>query len=242
MALKLYRKSTVIKNMAVFLLLSVIYLHIINSLNEGISAFNPARLGVILHNNIVFVILVFLTIISTLKAVKLSKFLFIAVTSVVLYHSFFIFFDKFDKFILVLSFIYLLVAFYFFIFWRLEMNEAIYCPGYNINDIGPKAEHSLSALIEFPDGQTHEGILTNWDESCCFICLTQKIKYVSTPLNITFSIEGNSFQQSGRIVSQYGTGVGIRFETNHQSPYGWKHFFTVLCDRGYVPRMTKDYI
>ncbi len=237
MNVKLYKRSTVMRNMILFILLSLFFIHLQFSINAGVSALNLGNLVELLWNQKMMVFFALLSIVSILFASRLSKILFFIFSILVIYNGFSIFFIKLDKIILLMDGVYLVLAYFSYLFWHFELNESIYVPGFSTNLIGNKSIYDIRVelMAEFRDPAN--GFMTNWDEFGCFIVLNGEFDpTIKKTVKLYISFAGKEFSQWGEIVTGYGNGVGIKFfetDEEHDRDLRWKDFFSIISDRGY---------
>ncbi len=122
-----------------------------------------------------------------------------------------------------------------------EITSAAYNPLYETSTIGQRSEYDLPASLKIGSTEIH-GQLTNWDEQGCFITLGSNNSLTSSldsEIELETRIDGVHFQQTGKIVSFYDGGVGIRFTIDKRSTYegyNWNEYFKIIDHRGFVPR------
>ncbi len=237
MALKVHKRSIVLNNLLMFILSSIVFVHIMESFSLGVSAINKDRITSFFINHFWIVSLMFVTLLSVLKMAHFSRYLIAIFFSLVIYSSFTTFLLNFDKLILTYIFIYIAVSGYFILFWVLEMKESVYCPRYVKGHIKYKSLHSLEVQIE-QDGKTFTGFLTNWDIGTCFVSMKDLIDIRFGVLNFKVEFEGYVFSQSAELITSYDNGAGFRFlnSKDERDNHNWNDFYTILKDRGYKAR------
>ncbi|OFZ45252.1 MAG: hypothetical protein A2485_06010 [Bdellovibrionales bacterium RIFOXYC12_FULL_39_17] len=225
------------RNMVLFISLSLFFVHIQNSINTGVSSFDLEKFVSLLTTEKTMVLLSLLSIFSVLYANRISKIFFALFSFFVIYNGFATFFTKLDKIILLMNGLYVVLAYFFYLFWHFELNESVYVPGFSTSMIGKKSLYNIQVelLAEFRDPM--KGIMTNWDEVGCFIALDDEFdETIKKNVKIYISFAGKEFCQWGEIISGYGNGVGIKFfegEDEHDLDLKWKDFFSIITDRGY---------
>lgn len=137
-----------------------------------------------------------------------------------------------------------MLALYFYVFWYIELDEAIYCPGFSNSDLGQKSTYHVSVTIKFDSEKEINGYLTNWDFSSCFIMPEMNLDVAREPVKITINFENRTFVQEGEIASKYGVGIGVKFNLTEKSNslHNWSDFYTVICDRGIKPQNLKGWL
>ena len=241
MKVRIYKRGTVIRNTMFFMFMSVIYLHVVKSLENNVSAFklidftNPLSAQSIC----LFAFLIILPAIALVRPASRTLSAFF-LGAVIIYGQF-QFFERFDKGILILNLLYILSVFYFYILWHLELKQALYGPMFTHHDLGLKSPYRLKTILEV-SGKELNGYLTNWDQHSCFLVLddpTQAHFLRNSTFNLKFMLDGKTFSQSGVVVSEYGgSAYGIAFRDSKLDDkifYKWSDFYTIICDRGYIP-------
>ncbi|MCK5072115.1 MAG: hypothetical protein KAQ98_01725 [Bacteriovoracaceae bacterium] len=121
------------------------------------------------------------------------------------------------------------------------MQDVVYCPGYSTMDITKKSYYRLDVEMELQNGIIWDGYITNWDKNNIFVVFEKEIEIISDVVELHINFENHKFRQKGQIVSNYGTGYGIKFISmkQHLNKYwGWKDFYTIIKDRGYTPNIS----
>lgn len=238
--MKLFERSPIIFNLMSFLILSVFYIHVLHSLNEGCTAFNFQFLHKFLLTNKWLLVFLLTTLISVYFLKSASRFLVFAFVFFVGISGFIIFFDKFDKILLVLNFFYVLIGAYFVLLWASEVADVLYTPAYSLSQMGKKTFYNLEIEIEHLDtGVIRSGYMTNWDLHAVFVVLDDVAAFSSREVLVRIHFEGLVFKEYGLVMTRYGNGYGIKFVKNkhlqENSAWGWSDFYTIIGDRGYMP-------
>lgn len=236
MSVKIYKRSSVLKNLVFFVALSFVYYHIVLSLFHQTSAIEWSFTLTNAQTSTPILVLGFLSLISIWYVWPISKYLTPLFMLLVFFKTFSLFFISFDKVLLLLNFTYLVFAFYFWLFWKLELKEAHYHPGFNQNDIEMRPKYDVKVEVVEEGGKVYLGWLTNWDESSCYILLNEKWVDLRGKIKVLIKFEKDSFQSEAQIVSSYGPGIGVKFNSidEKKSPLGWSDFYDIMSDRGYL--------
>ncbi len=238
MVVKLHRKSVIVNNISLFIVLSFFFLHTISSMGKGISSFSWYELVSSIRDYFAAIGLGVVAFYLVRKAHRLSRLFFPLYCLLILFHCFQVFFVDFDKVILTLNFAFLVFAFYFVGLWRVELAEAVYCPGYMVEDVGRKSFYDIRVKLLLPDESVGWGYLTQIGDASCFVLVEEKFRQARGKIKIELEYEGTSFEQYGEVITSYGGGLGIKFlHDTAQKPmvHCWSDFYTVICHRGLLP-------
>src|SRR5690606_30689868 len=128
--------------------------------------------------------------------------------------------------ILIMSFFYVVTAYYLVMVYKVETHSAAYNPLYSQNTIGKRSEYNLPCVLKVGE-ESFSGLLTNWDERGCFVSFDPGeagLIELRGELHFEVRLDGVLFAQTGKVVGSYERGVGIRFtpEANDLSEgYNW---------------------
>jgi hypothetical protein len=222
----------------IFLVFSVFYLHIIISLSNGVSALELKGLLQFLKERYYIFIWMAVSLWSVYRIKKISRFFIATYSIAILATGMSLFATNYDKIILMFNFIFILTSFVLFVFWGIELKDIIYCPGYDLHQIGRKSLYPIDVDFELRSGEKIRGYLTNWGQASCFSVAKWPKGYKDdVKINITF--ENYHFSQKGLVVSHYASGVGIKFfdEPGEKTTtnYNWNEFYNIIKDRGFHP-------
>lgn len=234
MALKVVKRTTVIKNIIAFVVLSLVFLHIVLSISKGVSAKSFEMLMSNINAYKPLMALALVTVFSLINAKRVSR-LFLSIFCIsVVSITFIIFLESYDKFILIYNFIYLLSSYYFYSLFTLEMKEAFYEPGYKLSEIGNRKPYEFKVFIEDKSQTKFEGYISNWNNSSCFIGLNKKGPIINGEVKVIFEYANRKFEQSGQVVTRYENGYGVKFlEVENSTKHNWESFYAIIHDRGY---------
>ena len=237
MRIKLYRRSSVVKNIILFLIFSLVYLHVIISLDSGVSALNLEVFLKLIWTKKHLLIFNILALVTVINARSISKVMFSIFIGIMLYEGLMVFFNNLDKLILVMNASYLIISYFFYLFWHLELKEAIYRPGFTKSMIGSKSVYDINVDVEAEFKDPVSGYLTNWNDNSCFLILTNNYENdLRNTVKVTLYFESNVFVQWGEIITSYGDGIGIKFfmnEQNEDKSLDWGDLYQIVTDRGY---------
>ncbi len=235
MALKLTytKRSAVIINTLLFILLSMFFLSVMESLEAGISALDIKGFIGFLDQNTFLIIVAGIAFISTLFLSSIGPSLFLLFCFVALYKSIVYFTIDFDKLILILTFVYTVLCYNFYQFLRLELKEPFYNPNFPLNII-PSYKNKLLPVKLNKDGIEYDAHLTNWGLNG-FFCKLDGEGSPKGVVEVEIMIEGHSFFAEGVIVTRVPGGVGIRVRKSLIPEMGWTDFYGIINELGYRP-------
>jgi hypothetical protein len=240
MAVSIYKKSRLLANYGLFILVSPFFLHVVRSLNEGVSSLDLSLFVKFLASHKIVFLMSIISYIFVIRAKKISYhfleayFIYLCILCVS------IFFDQQDKIILLMIFSFIVSSFLFYIFLRLELKEAIYNPGFNKNEISAVSDNRITLKIVTEKKKIIKSYLTNWGKNSCFVRLCGINDKINGKVVAQFEFEGKKFAQLGELVTSYGDGYGILFYDegiNKKEVYQWSDLYTIICDRGLKPSL-----
>jgi hypothetical protein len=240
--MKIIKRTPLLKNLLLFLVLSIFYLHVTSSLHEQRSAMEWEELKSLLIENRMLAAFLLGAFWTTFFAKKSSKLFIMMYLSFIFGQTFYFFLMSFDKLILLLNFSYLVFSFFFFLLWKQELERACYNPGYQVNELGLTPEYDLPLLVTSSSHRIHgSGHLMNWDESSCFLILESSIVDLKGQVEVELFFQGKTFKAAGYVVAKYGNGIGLSFQRDKQiaadfTTLNWDTFYDIISDRGYIIR------
>ncbi len=237
--MKILKRNYGHRNLIIFLVLSLIYLQAVSSLSYGRSIFSMASLRSFFldHPFIIFLTLVTGYMVTSVK--KYSEFALLFCLIMIVGKCFILLSGSFNKLTLVLNFIYLVFAFYFFVTWELEVGLASFNPLFSEHDLEKEARFELQAQIS--SSETGEDAvevhITNLDEESCFLLLPKENTFEFNPgkkYYLDSYYEGIHFRHEARLVSAYDRGIGLLLEKFPDARVSWSELYKVCLERGIV--------
>lgn len=146
-----------------------------------------------------------------------------------------LFFEGFDKVLLLLNFVYISCAFYFYQLIILELEEAFYNPNFTKRDLSVIGKLQNVKIIA--EGQQIEGLVTNMDKGSLFIKTDGPQLQLPQKVKIEVQYLGRPFFIIGNIMTSYSNGVGLKIENGENSSnndLGWNELYDILKDRGII--------
>jgi hypothetical protein len=235
--MKILKRNYTHRNLFVFLVLSLIYLQAIYSLSRGISILSIDGLKSVILNNYFIISMTAVALYSIYKIKKRSAPLLLLCLTLIVGKSFILLSGSFNKLTLVLNFIYLIFAFYFFITGELEVVLASFNPLFSKYDLEKESRCKMDATISLDDknATVFNALITNIDHDSCFLLLTnnaEKTLPVSKIYYIESNFEGVIFKHEAHLVSSYSNGRGFRFGRANDSRVSWSELYKVCLERG----------
>jgi hypothetical protein len=221
------------------MLLSLVYLHIIESLALGRSAANFELFSASFDQHSILVGLLGLSLILVYRVSSIAPVICLLFCAGTFYCSIEIFFMTFNKVILTLNFIYVGISFISLVLLRTELVEAIYVPGFHKNGINKFSEYDLEGKIINSIGNEFPGYLSNWGPLGCFFIPTE-MEDLRGRVNLVFKFGSKEFLAEGRVMTKYGEGYGVSITQikgqKKRFELGWDEYYDIINQRGYAPR------
>lgn len=237
--MKILKRNYGHRNLILFLILSLVYLQAIYSLSNGRTIFSMLSLRSFFLDHYLIIALTAVTTFMVLKIKKFSEFFLLFCLIAIAGKSFVLLSSSFNKLTLVLNFIYLVFAFYFFITWELEVALASFNPKFSTHDLEKESRFKLSGMIS-SDAEGEDSVpvlITNIDMESCFLLLPKDSTLdlnVSKLYFLESNYEGVRFRHSARLVSTYDRGIGLLFLKSADSRVSWSELYKVCLERGLV--------
>ena len=146
--------------------------------------------------------------------------------------------DSFDKLTMFISFLFLIISYFYYLLLSDELADAIYNPKYKKSDLDIVTSRHLSATIIDKNGLEYPGILTNWSSTSCFIRLDSPQAKPKRAVKLKVNFQGATFVDCGNIVSRYYSGVGMRLlatkQTEDNDNLKWPELYQTLTAGGLI--------
>lgn len=239
--LKIYKKSPVMRNTALFAIFSVVFLHVIESFVSGVSTFSVGSYVEFFTKHKFLLITLGLFCLTLFNGRKFSRYFYLLFIFQCIYLAFTHYLVALDKFVLILNFLFLILSYYFFLFMNLDLSEASNTPIANLGDI--YSNLTLRDVVKIDSSRTtYDGHFINWDAGTCFLAVKTSAIPLKGKVEISWNFEGVSYKCEGEVVSRASDlGVGIRVQSQ-QAPnegfFGWTDFYDIIHSRGYSPNLT----
>ena len=236
---KIHQHSITMQNLVIFILLSVFFIHSLQSLAAGVSAFNLLDLKQLIISKLFLATLMFATIFLIVQMRKISLWPLLLFLFLVSWECFSCYFVSGDKLILSLSFIYLMFSIFFFLFWYHELGNAVYNPGYSFREVGGISKFIIPVQFSRESGEDPviSGMLTNWGPESCFVTVNEDHRSESFLLReMQLKFAGETFRCRVELISSYFRGFGLKILPDSEknlSCHDWQEFYRILSDRGY---------
>lgn len=242
MSVKVLKRSRLTKNLLLYLPLCIFFIHIVESLSQGKSALSLAEIFSLVDTHRPLLIFLPFVFTSIFYVKKLSRVLLLLFLGGVFVQSISPFFKEYDKIILLLNFFFIVVSYHFYLFWDLELKDALYRPGFTKNDLVECYPYDLDVTVKTESGKPLKGQLTNWNPGSCFVALDVDNKnsfFFKRPQRVILelTIEGKKFESSGEILTAYYNGLGIKLDKRDKKSYlpSWEDFYAIIDQRGLKP-------
>lgn len=233
--MKILKRSSVITNSIVFCFFSLAYIHLVNSFHKGVSALIVKDLLSFLGQEKILVFGMIAVVFCLYNCLKVSRIVFPIFAIVITLKSGILFFEGFDKVLLLLNFVYISCAFYFYQLIILELEEAFYNPQFTKRDLTVNGKLQNVKIIT--EGEKVDALVTNLDKGSLFVKTSRPVLQISQRIRIEVDYLGRSFQIIGNIMTSYAGGVGVKIENGENTSnndLGWNELYDILKDRGII--------
>ena len=238
--MKVLKRNYVHRNLMLFLIFSLVYLQAIYSLSRGESILSIEVIKSFFQNHYFILIINFITITMIIKIKKNSDKMLAFCLAMITGKNFIMLAASFNKLILILNFIYLVFAFYFYVTWELELIKASFNPLFSKRDLEKETRFHLNAQIEnISNGSHTDVVVTNIDENGCFVLLSSashpsKDFYSTNNCILKIVYEGVEFSHEAQLISRYDRGVGLEFKHTQKdyNKLNWSDLYKVCLERG----------
>ncbi|MFT6068679.1 MAG: hypothetical protein ACJAT2_003502 [Bacteriovoracaceae bacterium] len=238
--LKIYKKSPVMRNTALFAIFSVLYLRVTTSFVKGVSALAPGTTVGFLLDNKYLIGTLFVFCIALFKGRKYSKYLYLLFVLQGIYLGFTHYMVALDKFILILNFAYIILSYNFYLFMSADLQEASNTPTIEMGDLYTGLTIDSDLVVKTLKEEV-KGEFINWDETTCFVKIDGPISKIKGPVDLTWNFENNIYKCNGLIVTgAEGLGIGIKLSDNSTEETGvfsWSEFYDIINSRGYTSEL-----
>lgn len=237
--LKIYKKSPVMRNISLFAIFSMFYLHVIESFVKGVTTFSLESYISFFNDHKFLFVTLFIFCFTLFEGRKFSKYFYLFYIFQCIYLAFSQYMIALDKFVLILNFFFLILSYYFFLFVDSDLEEASNTPISQGEDIYTGL--SVKNEVQIVQGENKlSAHFVNWDDSTCFLKTRGDIKKLRGQVRLEWEFEDNSYSCRGDVVSGApGLGVGIRLTgKDADDSFGWVEFYDIIKARGYSPNLT----
>lgn len=236
--MKILKRNYEHRNLIIFLFLSLVYLQAISSLSAGLSLFSLASIKSFLMDHYLIIALTFITAYLVTKLKKFSEMALLICLIAIVGKTFILLSGSFNKLTLVLNFIYLVFAFYYFVSWEVEVGLACFNPHFTKHDLEKETRFKITGKIsENENGTDAVDIhVTSIDEQSCFLLLPKEhtLNLSAKEYYLESVYEGVHFKNRAFLVSKYDRGVGLMFIKASHTRANWSELYKVCLERGLV--------
>ena len=235
--MKILKRNFGHRNTLLFMIFSLVYLQSVYSLSIGKSLFSKEAIGLFFQLNYVIFFIFLLASLMVLMVKRYSEQVLLVYLTMIVGKSFILLSGSFNKLTLVLNFIYLMFAFYFYVTWELEVEMACFNPRFSQKDLEKEARFNLKGFLKSinPNLEIEEIRITNIDEKSCFLLMPEHSTHKFTAnqmYELESTFEGVTFQNTGKIVSVLDRGIGLVFVDFKDNRVSWSELYKVCLERG----------
>jgi len=243
MNVKIYYRSPVIWNLVLFVFFSFSFLVLQEIYVNITSIMNRELLEKFALSHSWYIGLCLVTMFSLMALKKSSKGFIIGVVLSTFVLTVFNLNQEFSKMILVILFFYLLIAYYLYQFYKMDLYEPFYNPGFSDKLLfEPMLKKIECELMDSKSKVSMKGYLTNWSDQGCFVYLNEPIA-LGSQITLKVFFEGHEFVQIGNLASKRkgNLGYGLKFtlpsKKEKSDIMGWWDFFDIIEQMGYEPEL-----
>lgn len=146
-------------------------------------------------------------------------------------------FIEFNKIIVIALFFYVVISYFIYQLLAQYWKVASINPNYQNTDLFSPLLRSIPCRVHYGEEEV-SGILTNWDESGCYIKLSRSARLPGR-IRLSVSFGERVFVQEGEVVAQALdlTGVGIKFKEipKDLKVFNWSEFVELIQELGFNP-------
>ena len=236
--LKVRKKDTIIINSIIFLMLSFLFLYLQYAYRHQLSPFSLTYMRK--SAELFWYAAIPLCVASWLiwSHHKLSSWAYKFCAFMITYKVVEGLFIEFNKIIVIALFFYTIISYFIYQLLNQYFENARINPNYSLSDLFSPLLRKIPCQLKW-DGHMVKGILTNWDEYGCFVCLEESV-VVPSKVNITVSFHGRDFQQDGEVValSTDLRGIGLKLEQKQKdlNNFNWSEFIELVHELGFQPK------
>jgi len=227
-------RPSIIKNTLIFCFLSLLYLSIVKSINEGVSALDYRLFLSFLIDYRLLIILGIFTAMTLYRGNKFSSYIFLIYTFIVLCLSFSFFLESFNKIVLLLNFCFSIISFNLFLFLKLDLKEPFYNPSFSKNMM-PDFDLKILPVRLKQDGKLIDAFLTNWGEEGLFCRLKGEESKLKGEVEIEVTHNSLLFYAVGIITTRFHDGIGVRITKSPVPDLGWREYHNIIDELGLRP-------
>ena len=241
--MKIIKRAQVIKNLIFFILLSLYFIYLVQTVIEGQGALNASKIIQFLVDEKLLVALGVILIWAIYFIKQWAKKCFVLFSSLIFVNSFSYFISSENKLILLGSFFYLFVSFFLYLLLKEELGSCLYNPGFYDNQISKINKFDFKVIVKSLSGNELHGCLTNWDNQACFVYFDENIKTVDLRGEVEIQVDylGKSFFTKAQAYTFFANAIGFKINADSEkhTVLHWDNFFAIITDRGITPSIQK---
>lgn len=236
-AVRVVSRSGLVWNMAAYCILQFVFLHIIGEVHLGRSALNLVGLKNYALSMIPLLALGVVTLFSILQMKRFSQYLFLIYSTLIVLIGARTLFSGLDKVVLILLFAFIVLSYFMFIMWKIELQEASYRPGHSKRSLFRFLEYKIPVELKSGD-RVVTGILSNWDDSSFYVHTNDTGKgRLTKVVEVKIQLNEDEFQTTAKVVAEGSQGLGFKvIEESSLASRDWKSFYDIIKSRGYINR------
>ena len=231
---KILKREIILFNLMGFCLISLFIYHACLSLFHGHSSFSPIKFLEFLQQHGYLLLLTAVVAMTVYFGKKISMILLVLFAALICFKLSFLFVKSSDMVLLLISLIYVFIAYFFCQLWFLELRDPIYSPGIALRQISSYGVYNLCVTVRDANGRSITGWISNLGPTSCFIVVSEIID-LSSMVNLEVNWLGKKFCCIGKVMSTCNNGYGIRARESliSQTYLRWSDLFFIAGQRGF---------
>lgn len=239
--MKVLKKNFNYINVSLFVITSIFYVYSLIALSKGQSVLDVFTRPILDPIGLLIVVIGVTTLLNVRLFNRLSEKWLLFFICVSILRCFLLLTINFNKIILILSFVYIFFAFYFYIAWEVELKRSCYNPNFQKNDLTKHHRFPLEGILKIED-QSFACHVSNIDETSLFVIFKNEAPNISKNLpansdvEVEIVIDHVRFKQRVSVIGQYDLGLGLSYaknkEESDQKSYDFSRLYEILIDRG----------
>jgi len=244
MKLKIYYRSSVVWNIFLLLILSLLFIYFQYSSMNSDSVMSMHQLDKFLMSHVGIVVVFGWTMFSFLNNYQsLGRKLLIVCVLITGGMSIANQFHEFSKLSLIVLFFYFLISYYLYQFYLIDATESYYSPLFTNDEFYEPKLTKVGVEIYRDDEKLTAGYLTNWSQEGCFVYVKQeRLSRGKYTIKVNFLdrefLGEASLVSASKKLDAYGFKFILAPEKD-KNVLGWNQFYEIIEQMGFDPELLR---